>query len=309
MPLNDPAPPQSSKAAVAKNQTLAPPNAGNVWKDNASNSVLKRALSNAASQASNASSKAPRTSNPTTSATPGVSQLRQMNIAGSSTQGPPGNAPTGPRSMQQPQYLNPSMAPYASQAPAGNRAPSRYSTVSNGPRPTRFANGVCELSNWTPAQYKLGDIIALPFHEPNLNPSAKQHDVHLTKTVDGFAYTKRRMAVVLWMYGEDLFCVPLYSFEGKGFTSKPLWLHKEYVCVQNHDDKNFVPQGRYAPVVAIRRPNYDPFHPLSAIHITGGFKVACRANNSYCGRLSEVSHADLVKLWQDLCNDAKKQKF
>lgn len=306
MPTAGP-PPNSrpSAASIARNQAVGP-NVPNAWANTNGSTYLKRALSNANSQMST-SSKAPRSAYPA-APTAGNSRLAQTNNASSSTATPPANAPTGPCAMQQP-YMSPSMAPAASTAPAASQAGSRYSTRSTGPRPQRFKNDVCELSNWAPAHYKLGDIIAVPFHEPNTNPNLKVGNANLTKTIDGHAFTKRRMVVVLWMYAEDMFCLPLYSFEGNGFMAKPTWYHAEYVSLGNEGDQNFKGQGLYDPIFATHKPTRDPFHPQSAVHLGGGFKVACRANNSYCGRLTEASYYALVQLWQDQCNKSKKQKY
>lgn len=317
MPTAGPPPLPSSRpsAAATARQQAAAPNAPNAWSTAANaNGYLKRALSNASSQTSN-SSRVTRSQNPGVFPIAGPSGLSQMQVAGSSstaTPTPPANAPTGPRGMQQQPYLSPSVAPPAPSAPAASQAGSRYSMRSNGPagpRPGRFMNGVCELSNWQPGHYKVGEIIAVPFHEPNTNPHVKPGDPHLTKTIDGHAYTKRRLAVILWIYEEDMFCVPLYSFDGAGFIQKPNWLHGEYVSLGNTDDKNFKGQGINPAVFANRRANSNPFHPLSAVHLAGGFKVACRANNSYCGRLTEESYFSLVQMWQKLCNKCKPQQY
>jgi hypothetical protein len=127
-----------------------------------------------------------------------------------------------------------------------------------------------------------------------MNPNTDPKGPRLTITVEGPMYSKRRMAVVLWIHREDMFCVPLYSFEGKvlmkkkGLMKKPEFLRREYVSIKNAHDKAFVQQGPNDSVDADLI--YKDLHPTSAIHITGGFKVACAENTAIVGRLTERGH-------------------
>jgi len=105
------------------------------------------------------------------------------------------------------------------------------STVSRAAR--RVANNVCVLSGYTKHNFQLGEIITIPLHQPDLNPHADPNDQCLAHTIQGPVYSKRRMVVVLWIYEEILFCVPLYTFGKRGISSRPHWLIPEYVSVKN----------------------------------------------------------------------------
>ena len=117
------------------------------------------------------------------------------------------------------------------------------------------------------------------------------------------------MVVVMWTYAEDMFCVPIYSFNGNGLRNKPNSIIGEYVCLQNDDDFNYTKQGLYDPVVAIRKPGRKPFSPESVVHITGGHKVSCAVEIAYCGRLSEDSYIYLRDLCDRAIDDTKRQRY
>jgi hypothetical protein len=63
---------------------------------------------------------------------------------------------------------------------------------------------VCKISNYTRRDFKLGDVIAAPFHVANTNPNVLSNDDRLTLTCEGHAYSKRRMMVVLFVHQYDL---------------------------------------------------------------------------------------------------------
>ena len=235
-----------------------------------------------------------------------------MNMSGSSLTGPAPKAPISKYGPQGQQYMNPSVAPSASMvsiAPSSVAGSSYGVTNRRRRRPMRTCTNVCELSNYLPEDYRLGEIYWAPYHEPNQDPGLQPTDAHLKQTMAGYVYTKRRMVVVLWTYTDDMFCVPMYTFRGNGLQNKPRTQIPEYVCVQNDDDLNYQKQGVHDPVVAIRKPGRKPFHPEAVIHITGGLKVSCSVDNSYCGRLSEESYIYLRDLWERSFDDTKNQQF
>jgi hypothetical protein len=167
-----------------------------------------------------------------------------------------------------------------SQAPS--RAPRPKSTMTTTPYRTTIApsqvsstrsvraahyTDICRMSNFTRRDYRLGDVIAGPFHTSNTNPHVEQNDERLTLTCEGPAYSKRRMMVVLFIHIQDLYCLPLYSFGNRGLREKPEYLKKEYVCMANEGDEGFVNQGVYAPVeIKARR----PVTANTTVHLAGG---------------------------------------
>jgi len=164
----------------------------------------------------------------------------------------------------------------------------------------------CRMSAFTRRDFRLGDVIAAPFHTSNTNPNYKVTDRRITFTVEGPAYSKRRMMVVVFIYLQDLYCLPLYSFEGKGLRSKPEYLRKEYVCMSNVEDRKFVNQGKYPPVQIQAR------HPVNAdttVHLTGGLRVGCNEDITHVGRLTMKSYFELVELWEKTVEDARKESW
>ncbi|KAK4950807.1 hypothetical protein LTR10_010800 [Elasticomyces elasticus] len=162
----------------------------------------------------------------------------------------------------------------------------------------RAESAFCKLSRWTRRDFRHGDIISIPYHTPNLNPYVQEDDSCLTYTDEGYVYSKRRMLIVLWIHQQDLFCVPLFSFGGKGIRGKPEWLRKEYVSVRNKGDKKFDNQGPCPPVDVVAWKK--PMHPMTAVQITGGTKVNFSEDIAFCGRTTEDGYNHLLELWNEL---------
>ena len=75
-----------------------------------------------------------------------------------------------------------------------------------------FSNHVVRVSNYKRRDFALGDIISIPFHSPNQNPNVDaENDVNFVHTVAGPVYSKRRMVVILQIYTENMFYLPLYT--------------------------------------------------------------------------------------------------
>lgn len=202
-------------------------------------------------------------------------------------------------------YYDPSQGPTPSAVTNNWRtAPSQTSNRSIGQKLNTI---VCVLSGYTKQDFQQGQIISLPFHTPNTNPNVAPTDHRLTLTCEGPAYTKRRMMVVLWLFEQDMFCLPLYSFEGKGIQGKPAWLRKEYVSMKNASDRDFRNQGFYDPVaVQMRR---KPMNPMTAVHLTGGTRVGCQEDISMIGRMTQEGHRQLVRLWRTLNQAAQEEAW
>jgi hypothetical protein len=140
---------------------------------------------------------------------------------------------------------------------------------------------------YTRRDFHLGEIVSIPFHTANTNPHVQSNDRRLAFTCEGPVYSKRRMAIVLWIYERDMFCIPLYTHDGTGLRNKSDRLRQEYVCVVNaRDEHNFYNQGFYDPLLVNSR---RPFHPDTAAHMAAGFRVACNDDIQFAGRITETS--------------------
>ena len=95
----------------------------------------------------------------------------------------------------------------------GSAAPSRASS-SRSHRVALF-DRYCRMTAYTRRDFRLGEVIAAPFHTSNTNPNYKIDDERITLTVEGPAYSKRRMMVILFIHAQDMFCLPLYSHENR----------------------------------------------------------------------------------------------
>jgi len=164
----------------------------------------------------------------------------------------------------------------------------------------------CRTSGLTRRDFRLGDVIAAPFHTSNTNPNYDPQDRRITFTVEGPAYSKRRMLIVVFIHLQDLYCLPLYSFGNRGLKDKPEYLKKEYVCMANHGDKAFVNQGKYPPVHVEA---HHPVNPNTAVHLTGGVKVGCNEDISLAGRLTRKSYFELLELWEDTVKVAREEPW
>lgn len=199
---------------------------------------------------------------------------------------------------------DPSVAPTPSAMTTKWRETNAPSRTTRRTARQAFQNDVCKISNYTRRDFKLGEVIAAPFHVANTNPNVDPKDDRLTITCEGPAYSKRRMMVILFAHQHDLFCLPLYSFSGRGLTGKPDGLKVEYVCVRNVGAQAFVNHGVHLPVEVTAR------HPLTdstTIQLTGGLRVGCNEDITRVGRLTEKSYFSLVELWEGLVNEAQKR--
>lgn len=186
-----------------------------------------------------------------------------------------------------------------------SRASSQLSTTS--PRQMPVKNDIFVLSGLKRRDFRQGEVISLPYHIPNTNPNIEPTDPKLTKTWLGPAYTKRRMMVVLFLYQESMFCLPLYSFSERGLSAKAELVQKEYVCMKNVGDRHFVNSGHYEPVEI--RTWLKPMTPETTVQLTGGIRVSFDEEIAPVGRLTEASYEHLVNSWQGLGEQARSQPW
>jgi len=204
--------------------------------------------------------------------------------------------------------VNPSEGPTAAELPWRPKVPAAPTTqVSNMSAREQIASIYATKPRYKRGNFSKGLIIALPFHTANLNANVVPNDRRLAKTVEGYVYSKRRMLVVMWMYKQDMFCLPLYTFESKGIQGKPDYLRQEYVSVQNASDKKFENQGVHDPIAA--KAFTKRFDAVSAVHITGGVRVGCNEDISLCGKLTRRGYTQLVGLFNDSREEALKEPW
>jgi hypothetical protein len=204
-------------------------------------------------------------------------------------------------------YYDPSAGPTMSTATVpwlDSIAPSQASSSRSVRQP--FNTRYCKASNFKRHDFNLGDVITVPFHTGNTNPHLSPDDQNLTLTIVGPAYSKRRMMVVLFIYMQDLYCLPLYTFGDRGLKEKPEHLKKEYVCMANVGDRLFVNQGPHSYVQAQMN---HPVKPNTTVHLTGGQRVACNDDLFIGGRLTKKTYYELVDLWSTIVDTAKEEQW
>lgn len=200
---------------------------------------------------------------------------------------------------------NPSYGPRSTGSAATKRQRTATSHISTNSQRVNDPD-VCVKSGRSKKFYRIGDIISTPYHTPNLNPDLDSGHRRLKKTCEGPVYSKRRMFIVLWIHEQDMFCLPLYSFDGKGLRSKAPFLREEYVCVKNWDATQFENQGPHSPVVVKAN---KPMDVNTTIHLSGGTKISCQEDTSLSGRVGVKGFYELMQLWQDLAKKAQSQPY
>ena len=169
-----------------------------------------------------------------------------------------------------------------------------------------YLSEYCKTTSYTRHNFRLGEVITVPYHTSNTNPHVDPDDDRLTLTVVGPAYSKKRMMVVMFIHIQDMYCLPLYSFNNRGLQAKPEHLKKEYVCMANDGDIGFVNQGVHPPVII------QAHHRVldnTTVHLTGGVRVGCNELVHSAGRLTRKSYYGLVGVWSELVNGAKTEPW
>ena len=148
-------------------------------------------------------------------------------------------------------------------------------------------------------------IISLPIHGPNRDPLIDLSDRHLKHTFVGPVYSKRRMAIILFMYDRDMFCLPLYTYGGTGLIKKQDYIH-EFASVMNVGDQNFVNKGNYDPIpVKCGR----PLDANTSVHLAGGLTVNYCEDTKIVGEIAQPVHDSLLHLWLRLATAAQTERW
>ncbi|PIB01497.1 hypothetical protein CB0940_00182 [Cercospora beticola] len=207
----------------------------------------------------------------------------QMNIV-APTLGPP------------PSYKNTILIPPGT-AWAPSTSPNQSVTMQNQHhRRGWFRNEICVKSSYKKASFKVGDVISVPFHKANLIPQAQPADeVNITSV--GPVYSKRRMFVVLWLADEEMFCLPLYSWNQVGMIRKQGYV-KDYVSLGNWKYRDsFKPSGVHPAIWFVHRNEVSELTDTTTCHIAGGKHVEYQEDISYVGRITKSSYEALLDLW------------
>ncbi|KAM3418525.1 hypothetical protein BST61_g4503 [Cercospora zeina] len=169
-----------------------------------------------------------------------------------------------------------------------------------------FRNQICVTSGYNKSSFKVGDVIAVPYHKANLIPTARPADeVNITSV--GPVYSKRRMFIVLWLTEEEMFCLPLYSWNQVGIEKKRHVIN-DYVCVGNWKYRHtFVSSGTHKPIWFVHRFPDGELTSTTTCHIAGGKHVEFREDISYVGRITGQSYGALMELWEERNEEFRTQ--
>lgn len=135
---------------------------------------------------------------------------------------------------------------------------------------------VCVQSPWTRNTFNKGDVISVPYHVANMDPKRKVDDPIIRLSEVGPVLSKRRMVIVLFKFKQTMFCLPIYSFTGRGIESRNTNVVEEYVQLINvaDDEAEYEGRGKYEPIQFQHVARGRPLNEFSTIHITGGKTVS-----------------------------------
>jgi hypothetical protein len=173
--------------------------------------------------------------------------------------------------------------------------------------PTHTSSDLFHKTDFKRDDFKLGDVIYTPCHVPSTNDAAMEPDPAITASMVGPVYSKRRMMVVLFIHRFDLFCLPIYSFSGRGLASKqPEEIRADYVELINGDRANYKKQG---PHDAIRVYAFNPVREPSVVQLTRGHTVEFCEVIQLKGRLNRGGYDRLLRMWDSVITAAKSEPF
>lgn len=190
---------------------------------------------------------------------------------------------------------------------------SRFSTAradENARRRKWIRNAVCKKSPWVRTTFEKGHVISLPVHVPNMHEHCNPNDRGLTinRHFEGGIFTKRRMVVILFKFAELMYCLPLYSFSGRGIASRKPEVVHEYVQLrdQKHQE-GFEVRGKHAPIEFRHKADDRSLEPNTVIHLTGGMSVNWEEDIWKVGRVTEQGYDKLLELWHGMADAAEDE--
>lgn len=192
----------------------------------------------------------------------------------------------------------------------GTLLPSRFTIRYGKSCPKKwFRNPVCIKSPYKREEFRVGQVIAVPFHVSNMNEKLDPSDKGLTMTNFGPVLSKRRMFIILHIHLEGFFCLPLYSFGGRGLDAKRGDREIEYVPIMdqahqgNFDD---VISKHYPPLVHKHDNPNSSLIKSTVCHLTGGVNISWQEEITTVGRLTHQSFLDLIEYWHALVLKAQE---
>jgi hypothetical protein len=141
-----------------------------------------------------------------------------------------------------------------------------------------------------------GDILSTPFHTSNLHQTTQhRYDFRPLYTPNGPVYSLRRLVVVLWLFGETMLCLPLYSFALEGIMAVPQRLQKEYVSLGDERDQIEHPIGDQSILrIQVGCEGTKKMHPKALVHLSGAVEVRYDDEIVCVGRMPEKSFEELT---------------
>ncbi|KAK5010461.1 hypothetical protein LTR28_009790 [Elasticomyces elasticus] len=140
--------------------------------------------------------------------------------------------------------------------------------------------------------FTAGQIISVPEHVANLDSEAhlKKDKEKLTRTALGAVLSKRRMFVIVCVFGRTLFALPIYSHDNEGLKNKPAFMLEEYVpfpgCAHSPHAPITIEQIAYA------------LSPNSSVYLGAGTTIRFGEDISFVGTLKPPSLTRLTALWR-----------
>lgn len=140
-----------------------------------------------------------------------------------------------------------------------------------------------------------GDILSVPFHRSDLHRTT-QHRYYSKPlyTPHGPVHSLRRLVVVLWLFGETMLSLPLYSFALEGVMAVPQRLQKEYVALMDERDQIEHSIGEQG-IPRIQGGCYGTkrMHLKALVYLSGAVEARYQDDIMCVGRLSEKSFEEL----------------
>ncbi|EME89122.1 uncharacterized protein MYCFIDRAFT_170633 [Pseudocercospora fijiensis CIRAD86] len=183
-----------------------------------------------------------------------------------------------------------------------------FANTSHGARAGWYNSGHCKMAIHKAKDFQSGDVIAAPYHVPNLNPKLSPNSKDLVISSEGPVFSKRRMGIVLWKSAEVMIVLPLFSWTSQGIGNKiQHWKAKgdltnsvqDYVEVFNYRDRqNFKMKGVHQPLHFVHKQSWGGLTEYTTCQITGAVMVNWKEDITQVGRITRQSFNRLLQLRQ-----------
>ncbi|CZT18624.1 uncharacterized protein RCC_04468 [Ramularia collo-cygni] len=170
-------------------------------------------------------------------------------------------------------------------------------------------------STWDRNRFLKGDVISIPYHEPNVDPNLTLNDepgkTCLRSTNQGYVFTKRRMFVILYKHKQIMVCLPLTSKGSRGLASIPTPFRNESVCLWDRgapDYESFEPQGQYSPIEFNKLSrNSDSLGSDTTINLTKVVSASWQLDMWHVGRLTRLGYNRIMRYRKVLVDAAEAE--